>query len=291
MSQVGFLRVAQVAHQRAAGPHRQRALLEAEAVQALRPELLEQARPGGLRLESPRIDRRRRNAERGDGRQERRQRELGRDDQLARAQHRHLVGQRLQAGIPRVLRREELAGREVDEGDADGLEGSFVLCAGGSAGGQFGCDRHQERGLPGVEIGGVGQRSRRHDAHDFAPHQPLGLLRVLDLLADGDPEPLLHQLRQVAVHGVIGHAAHRDAAAARVLAARGQRQLQRPRGHESVLVEHLVEVAHPEEDDGVAVLALRLEVLPHGRRGLGGGDGQSVIGGGRHESQVGDSLQ
>ena len=34
---------------------------------------------------------------------------------------------------------------------------------------------------------------------------------------------------------------------------------------ERVLVEHLVEVAHPEEHDGVAVLPLRVEILPHGR--------------------------
>ena len=37
-------------------------------------------------------------------------------------------------------------------------------------------------------------------------------------------------------------------------------------GDERVLVEHLVEVAHAEEDDGVAVLTLGVEVLPHRRR-------------------------
>ena len=36
---------------------------------------------------------------------------------------------------------------------------------------------------------------------------------------------------------------------------------------ERVLVEHLVEVAHAEEHDRVAVLPLDVEVLPHGRRG------------------------
>ena len=51
---------------------------------------------------------------------------------------------------------------------------------------------------------------------------------------------------------MIGHAAHRDGAARRVLRARRQRQLERARGHQRILVEHLVEVAHPEEHDGVA---------------------------------------
>ena len=37
-------------------------------------------------------------------------------------------------------------------------------------------------------------------------------------------------------------------------------------GDERVLVEHLVEVAHPEEQDGVAMLLLGVEVLPHRRR-------------------------
>jgi hypothetical protein len=47
------------------------------------------------------------------------------------------------------------------------------------------------------------------------------------------------------------------------------------RGDERVLVEHFVEVAHPEQQDCVAMLLLRVEVLPHcgrgGRRGRRGG--------------------
>ena len=51
---------------------------------------------------------------------------------------------------------------------------------------------------------------------------------------------------------------------------RGQRQLERARRHQRVLVEHLVEVAHPEEHDRVAVLTLGVEVLTHRGRGSGG---------------------
>src|SRR5688500_17521979 len=66
-------------------------------------------------------------------------------------------------------------------------------------------------------------------------------------------------------------AAHRNAIAAGILGARGERQLERPRGHQGVLVEHFVEIPHPEEHDGVAVLTLRIQILTHGRRCRGGG--------------------
>ena len=71
----------------------------------------------------------------------------------------------------------------------------------------------------------------------------------------------------VRVDRVKRHAAHRNRGAVRVLRARGQRQLEHARRRQRVLVEHLVEVAHAEEHDRVAVLALDVEVLPHGRRG------------------------
>jgi len=80
--------------------------------------------------------------------------------------------------------------------------------------------------------------------------------------------PLFVAARDVAVDGVKRDAAHRDAAAVGVLRSRGQRDLERARGDERVLVEDLVEVAHPEQQDGIAMLLLRVEVLTHrGRRG------------------------
>ena len=65
----------------------------------------------------------------------------------------------------------------------------------------------------------------------------------------------------------------------RILRARRQRQLEGARRGQRVLVEHLVEVPHAEEDDRVAVLPLGVEVLPHrgsragrfGRRKASGG--------------------
>ena len=95
---------------------------------------------------------------------------------------------------------------------------------------------------------------------------PFGLARILDLIADRDAEPFLDEPRDVAVDGVKRHAAHRNAAAVGVLRSRGERQLERARRDQGVFVEHLVEVAHPEEQDGVAMLLLRVEVLTHRRR-------------------------
>ena len=52
-------------------------------------------------------------------------------------------------------------------------------------------------------------------------------------------------------------------AAVGVLRTRCQREVERAGGDERILVEHLVEVAHPEEDDGITVLTLGVEVLTH----------------------------
>ena len=163
---------------------------------------------------------------------------------------------------PSVFRGRELAGRQIEQRDAE--PGARMHRR----------EREQEGRLARLEIPGVGQRAGRHHADDFAPDQALRLLRILDLLDDGDAEALAHQPRDVAVGGVKRHAAHRNRAAGRVLRSRRQRQLERARGGERVLVEHLVEVPHAEEHEGVAVLALRVEVLAHGRRGAGGFTGR-----------------
>ena len=114
--------------------------------------------------------------------------------------------------------------------------------------------------------------------------RPLAFFGILDLLADGDAEPLADEPGDVAVGGVERHAAHRNRAAAGVLRPGGERQLERARGGQRVLVEHLVEIAHAEEDDGVAVLTLGVEVLAH-RRGRPGRLGEDR---GGHRARVAD---
>ena len=129
---------------------------------------------------------------------------------------------------------------------------------------------HQERRLARLEIARVGQRARARRRARLRGGRAPCLLRVFDLLADRDAKSLPHEAGDVGVGGVMRHAAHRDGAAAGVLRPRRERQLERARRGQRVLVEHLVEVAHAEEHDGVAVLPLGVEVLPHRRRRAGG---------------------
>ncbi len=82
----------------------------------------------------------------------------------------------------------------------------------------------EERGLARVEVVALGQRAGRHDAHDLAPDDALGLAGILDLIADRDAEALLDQPRQVGVDGVVRHAAHRDRRRPAVLRSRRQRE-------------------------------------------------------------------
>jgi len=267
--ELGLLRVAEVPHQGAGGRHRSLPALEAEAVEAGHAQLVHQRLPRGLQIEVPAVHLGDGNLEAGD---------LGngppgvvsaRDDDLAWAKDGNLVLEGLQALGSRVLGDVEFARGEVQQRHAVlGRPARGHRCRG---------DGHQERRLARVEIAGIRQRSGRHHAHHLALHHALGLLRVLHLLADGHPVALLHEARDVAIRRVIGHAAHRHGGARRVLRSRGEGQVQRARRHQRVLVEHLVEIAHAEEDQGVAILPFRLEVLAHrGRqvRARGHGEGR-----------------
>ncbi len=261
--ELGFLRIPQVTHQRAGRGHRGGAAFEPEAVEAAHAQLVEQRLPGALEIEVPAVHL-------GDRQFEARDlRDLGLhvvaagDDNLARTQHRDFILQRLQALWPVVLGDVELTGREVEQGHA--VFHGLVVRAGD------GRDRHQERRLAGVEVAGVGQRPGRDHPHDLALDHALGLLRVLHLLADGHPIALLDQPRDEAVRGVVGEPAHRHGRAAGVLRSRRQGEVQGAGRHQRVLVEHLVEIAHPEEHDGVAILPLRLEILAHRGRDIRAG--------------------
>ena len=173
---------------------------------------------------------------------------------------------------PVVLGHLELAGGEVQQADAQArVRARRFLEAG---------HRQQEGRFAGVEIAGIGERPRRDDAHHLAADDPLGLLRVFHLLADGHPVALLDQPGDVAVGGVMGHAAHRHGRTGGVLRSRGQGQVEGARRHQRVFVEELVEVAHAEQHERERILALGLEILPHrgrhrrtecgqGRRGVG----------------------
>ena len=159
-----------------------------------------------------------------------------------------LVGEELGFG-PGALQGADLSGGQIDQGHAPA-----VLRQG---------QRDQEGallGLLGLDLDG---RARRQDLDDLAPDDALGRLGVLDLLADGHFEALPQELGQVGSDGVIGDAAHRH------LLPRGQGDIEDGRGRLGVLVEHLVEIAQAEEQEGVGMELLDAEILLH-HRGQGG---------------------
>ena len=129
----------------------------------------------------------------------------------------------------------------------------------------------------------LGERAGRHETGDVAAHQRLGaalarLGRVLDLLADGDPVAERDQPMQIFLGALDRHAAHRDVAA-QMLAALGEHDAERAAGGLGVVEEHLVEIAHPVEQQAIGIGGLDLDILLHHRRdagrriGLGAGVG------------------
>ena len=107
-------------------------------------------------------------------------------------------------------------------------------------------------------------RPPRDDADDLAPHQLLGLGRVLGLVGDRDLVAGVQQFGDVAGGGVVGEAAHRHAVLA--LAAAGERQAQQGARGFGVAVEHLVEISQAEKYYRVRVAFFDGVVLPEHRR-------------------------
>ena len=140
----------------------------------------------------------------------------------------------------------ELARREVEQREGEAGDGRDVVAA-----------RLVEKPV-------LRHRAGRDDARDLAAHQPLGRLRVLDLVAERGGLAGADELGEVGVDRVVRHTAHRLAVALR------QRRAEDRRGDDRVLPEHLVEVAEAEHDDRPRRhLALDREILPHHRCQLG----------------------
>ena len=107
----------------------------------------------------------------------------------------------------------------------------------------------------------------RHRLHHLAADDAFRLARIFHLFADRDPVSLLDEPPEIFGERLHGHAGQRHFRRAAVVPRR-QREAEFPRRDLGVVVEHLVEVAHPEHEDGVGVLRLDLLVLLHQRRRL-----------------------
>ena len=123
--------------------------------------------------------------------------------------------------------------------------------------------RRQVIGRLGIEQLVVGQGSRRDDSDDVALDQPLGDARVFDLLADRRAQAGLDDLCQVGFQGRVREsppsAPHRRPCRARSAPSR------EGRGPFGVVAEHLVEIAHPKQQEGIRIAGLQLAILLHHR--------------------------
>ena len=130
-------------------------------------------------------------------------------------------------------------------------------------------DAAKEIAAPVIETRAVDHGAGGDNADDVALDKTLGLRGVLRLLADGDLVALGDQTRNVGVRGVIGDPAHGCLILGSLAAvARGQDKVKLARGGLRILVEHLVKVAETEKEDGILILFLDLQILPHHRRKL-----------------------
>ena len=123
-------------------------------------------------------------------------------------------------------------------------------------------DRRNPIARATVEQRLVDERSGREYARDRAFNHALRVLRILHLFADRHPMAHRNKPADVALGGVVGHARHRQP-----FGALSQRDRQQTMGEHGVAVEHLIEVAHPEEENAVGVFGLGTAVLAHRRGG------------------------
>ena len=147
--------------------------------------------------------------------------------------------------------REKLAGRQVEECDA----GALVREVHGGEESVF---------LARQDV--VAQRNARRDEFDDAPLDDfLRRFGVLELFADCHALPGADQFRKIGVDGMVREAGQFDVRGRAVGPAR-QRDAEYLAGLDRVLAERLVEVAHAEQQDRVAVHRLDAVVLLHQRR-------------------------
>ena len=176
-----------------------------------------------------------------------------------------------QGGLGLEFGHEEIAGGEVDEGEAAGL-------AAGIDGGEEVVPLGHEHAV--IEVGAGGK-----DLGDLAFDEFAGL-GFLELLADGDLAAGAEDAGDVAVGGVKGQAAHGDAIPG------GEGEVEDLGAGLGILKEHLIEIAEAKEQEGVrrqfafdaAILGHHGSQLGFGRHGREG----NKSGGRCPKSKVGD---
>ena len=234
-----------VMQQRTGGAERQGQAGAAHAVERGHGKVLAQRALAGARVEMPDVL----HAARDPGRHQADVAAVGHDD-LGRFEAFEHVGQ-VRRGD---LAEREFAGREVEPGDSHCalvVHQSHQECIG----------FFRQQALVGDGAGG-------DHAHYLALDRALAGGRVANLLANGDGFTELDEARQMLLQRDHWHPGHLDRHAGR-LAARRQGDVEQTGGFFGVAVEHLVEIAHAVEHQGVRVFRLDAQVLLHHRRVAG----------------------
>ncbi len=181
--------------------------------------------------------------------------------QLDRAQPGQLPTGRQQAGVFRAgceLGSNELAGGDVGGGD--------------SGAGVVEHDRGNEIVAVGIEHRGVGDGAGGDHARDITLDQSLRFGRVADLLTYRYLVPGGDQPADIPLGRVVGNTGHGHAGALAHLPA-GQDDIEHLGGNDRVVLEGLVEIAQPEEEEHVGITVLDIEVLPAERHHAFAGSG------------------
>ena len=126
-------------------------------------------------------------------------------------------------------------------------------------------NRRQIIALARVQQRVVGERAGADDPRHLAPHEPLGLLRVFRLIADGDAQAGGDELAEIAFKLMVGEAGHGDRIFPFVAA--GERQIEHSGGGFGVVEKHLVEIAHAKQQNRIPAGRLGVLILLHHRRG------------------------
>ena len=184
----------------------------------------------------------------------------------------HLLGREVAQELLHIvvgaLPGEKLAGRDVEQADAAGRlvevygrqEVVFLVAEHVVAHG------HARRD----ELGDASLHHLVHLGEAFLAFDGLAfLLGVFQLVADGHAPPGPDELGQVGVEGMVGEPRHRRLAAVAAVVALGEGDAQDAGSHHGIVAVGLVEVAAAEEQQGVGMLGLHREELPHhGGHGL-----------------------
>ena len=256
-----LLRLFQIMQQRAAGPHEFGLVVQAKGLRFLH-ALRRQHAPCGPR----KVKGRARLAHKANALQQamRRQGHVLGQEQFARGE--------LLRPLPQLAGPANLHARPLARGNVGPGEGPLAAV-------RIEQERAEVVVALAVQIGVIQHRGRGDHPGDGPLHKPLGLSRILHLIADGHMVALVHELGQIGLRRMPGHAAHGHGVLA-VLAAAGQGDLQFARRGDGVIEEEFVKVAHAVEEQGIGMLGLDAQVLlEHGRElaagngGRGGGSG------------------